>query len=308
MRLHAQALFQARAGPSWQNDPVKRYSAENGRMLRTGQVIDAIHLEGGASVLLKVISKDIHPDEAKVFEYFSSQGVASDPRNHCIPLLSKLSPPDDEDKLIFVMKLLRRYDSPRFDTFGEVAEYFRQIFEIGHPFSGLHVLHQHRVAHRIVNTCPDRGLNMMMDGIHLFPDGSHPQHQYQDYMWHSFKRLRHYTRTQRPVKYYFIDFGISSMFAPEEDTRVEGIEGGDNSPSEEEICRFHPKFWICSLCTDIYCLGDWIRTELLEVNHRQRYDLMDVSAKYGFDFMRLLVSAMVHDDPAKCPKIDEVVV
>ncbi|KAJ7637467.1 hypothetical protein B0H17DRAFT_1106842 [Mycena rosella] len=277
--------------------PLKRYSAEDGRMLSSGQVIDAIRLEDEASVLLKVISKDVHPDEAKICEYFSSEGVASDPRNHCIPLLAKLSPPDDEDKLILVMKLLRRYDSPRFDTFGEVMECFRQIFE------GLHFMHQHRVAHRDCNS-----LNIMMDGMHLFPDGCHPQPQYQDFMWDSFKRARHYTRTQRPVKYYFIDFGISTMFAPGEDPRVEVIEGGDSSPPEfgtleERRDMSMPPKILDPFPTDIYYLGNWIRTEFLE-----GYDLIDVSAKYGFDFMRPLVSAMVHDDPAKRPTIDEVVV
>ncbi|KAJ6555386.1 hypothetical protein DFH09DRAFT_1318180 [Mycena vulgaris] len=86
----------------------------------------AIALETALSmVVLRLISKEVHPDEAYVFEYFSSLELASDPWNHCIPLPVKLSPPDDEYRLIFVMKLMRPHDSPRFDTFGDVVELFR---------------------------------------------------------------------------------------------------------------------------------------------------------------------------------------
>ncbi|KAJ6496884.1 hypothetical protein DFH09DRAFT_1376322 [Mycena vulgaris] len=130
------------------------------------QIIDAIRIEDAASVALKIISQDLHPDEANIFKYFSSKGLTSDPRNHCIPLLSVLSPPDADDKLTLVMKLMRQHDRPRFDTFGEVMEFFRQAFE------GIQFMHHHRVAHRDCN-----GYNIMMDGQHLFPHGFHPQYQ-----------------------------------------------------------------------------------------------------------------------------------
>jgi serine/threonine protein kinase len=120
--------------------------------------MDAIRIEDGASVVLKVVSKSEHPDEARIFQYFSSPELASDARNHCLPLLAQLSPPDDEDKVIFVMKLMRKYDSPRFDTFGEVVEFFRQMFEVSGcnfqstfvflQLQGVQFMHQHRVAHR----------------------------------------------------------------------------------------------------------------------------------------------------------------
>jgi hypothetical protein len=56
--------------------------------------------------------------------------MASDPRNHCVPIYEVLQLPDDEDKLILVMPLLKEYDIPRFDTIGEVVEFFQQLFEV----------------------------------------------------------------------------------------------------------------------------------------------------------------------------------
>ncbi|KAJ7434800.1 kinase-like domain-containing protein [Mycena galericulata] len=277
--------------PSWQTDPTKEYIlCEDGIPLSFGPVIDAIRIKDGVPFTLKVVSKTVHPNEAEVFGYFSSRELASDPRNHCLPFLSQLSPPDDEDKLIFVMKSMQRYDNPRFDTFGEVVELFRQMFE------GLQFMHHHRVAHRDCNF-----LNIMMDGGHLFPNGFHPQRP--SLTPDLSAKAKHYTRTQRPVKYYFIDFGISSKFEPGEDTRVDVIIGGDRTVPEflsaiakDEFERLDP------FPTDIYYLGNMIRMEFLDGVERWMK-----SPKLGFEFMRPLVSDMVQADPTKRPNIDEVV-
>ncbi|KAJ7902316.1 kinase-like domain-containing protein [Mycena leptocephala] len=283
--------------PSWKTDPTKvDLFCEDGIPLSGNQPMDAIRIEDGASVVLKVVSKSEHPDEARIFQYFSSPELASDARNHCLPLLAQLSPPDDEDKVIFVMKLMRKYDSPRFDTFGEVVEFFRQMFE------GVQFMHQHRVAHRDCNAN-----NIMMDGQHLFPDGFHPQNPVYKPGTPTFQKAKHYTRTQQPVKYYFIDFGLSSKFEPGQDTRVHPLEGGDKTVPEfrfreamrDPTIKFYP---LDPFPTDIYYLGNLIRTEFLEGAPKR-----GISAKFGFNFMKPLVSDMVQADPAKRPTIDEVV-
>jgi len=79
---------------------------------------------------LKRVSKSRHPYEVDIGEYFSSDSIAKDPRNHCIPILQTLSVPDDPDLIIIVMPLLREYDNPRFDTYGEAIECIRQLFEV----------------------------------------------------------------------------------------------------------------------------------------------------------------------------------
>ncbi|KAJ7162135.1 hypothetical protein C8R46DRAFT_1000094 [Mycena filopes] len=281
--------------PSWKTDPTKHaVLCEDGITLQAVQIMDAIRVEDGASVALKRVYKDLHPLEAKIFEYFSSPELASDPRNHCLPLLAQLSPPDDDDTVIFVMKLMRRYDSPKFRTIGEVVEFFRQIFE------GLQFMHHHRVAHRDCNS-----LNIMMDGQHLYkPHGFHPQNQQHPLGPRTFWKARHCSRTQRPVKYYFIDFGISSKFEPGVDARVYPIHGGDDTapefPSRMAMRDGNVKLEkMDPFPTDIYYLGNLILLEFLE--------RLDFTAKLGFDFMRPLVSDMVQTDPAKRPTIDEVV-
>jgi hypothetical protein len=52
--------------------------------------------------------------------------------NHCVPILDVLAVPDEERDII-VMPLLRRYSNPPFETFGEVVDCLRQLFEVLDP-------------------------------------------------------------------------------------------------------------------------------------------------------------------------------
>jgi hypothetical protein len=114
-------------------------------------------------VSLKRVSKSRHPYEAEIAELFSSDPLAMDPQNHCVPILQILAVPDDADLIVIIMPLLREYDSPRFDTIGEAVECIRQLFEVWFQWlyrityvptytcQGLHFMHQHHVAHRLVH-------------------------------------------------------------------------------------------------------------------------------------------------------------
>lgn len=79
---------------------------------------------------MKRIKKSVHPYEVDIGLYFSSESLASHAENHCIPVYEILSL-DDNETVIIVMPLLRFYADPPFDTFGEVVECFRQLFEVG---------------------------------------------------------------------------------------------------------------------------------------------------------------------------------
>ena len=73
---------------------------------------------------------------------------------------------------------------------------------------------------------------------------------------------KHYTRTRAPVKYYFIDFGISRKYNPANGPpRSYPIQGGDKPVPEfknlQDPCDPFP--------TDIYYLGNVIRTVFLQV-------------------------------------------
>ncbi|KAF7376616.1 Protein kinase domain-containing protein [Mycena sanguinolenta] len=137
--------------------------------------------------------------EVEIANFFNALGPS--PANHCVPILGVLQPPDDENVKIVATPLLRECDNPRFDTFGEAVEFFRQIFE------GLQFMHHHHVAHRDCNFN-----NIMMDGAHLHPKGFHLEKQTRTLDTKS--NAFHYTRTRLPVKYYFIHFGHSRRYDP----------------------------------------------------------------------------------------------
>ena len=51
--------------------------------------------------------------------------------NHCVPVYDILPIPDEEDRIIIVMPLLKDYLRPAFETIGEAVECFQQLFEVG---------------------------------------------------------------------------------------------------------------------------------------------------------------------------------
>ncbi|EGN92979.1 hypothetical protein SERLA73DRAFT_190357 [Serpula lacrymans var. lacrymans S7.3] len=265
--------------PSWQNTKKFWYNCEDGRTPWYPHLLDATRIADGSYVSLKVIVKSRHPFEADIGRYFSSGQLVKDPANHCVPIYEVIEVPKEQDKIMLVMPLLREYDDPPFDTFGEAVDCFRQIFE------GLQFMHKHHVAHR---DCMN--LNIMMDPTSFYIDAYHP---FDPCMRRDFKgEARHRTRTQRPPKYFFIDFGISRRYDPTDEQPLEDpIWGGDKTvPEFQRSNEPQNPFY-----TDVYYLGNVIREDFIQ-------------GKFGFEFMIPLVADMVQDDPAKRPSMDEVVI
>ncbi|KAN0074708.1 Protein kinase-like domain containing protein [Tylopilus felleus] len=263
--------------PSWKTSAKVWFEHEDSRNLEVGHIIDATRLSDGRYVTLKRIKKPVHPYEVDIGLYFSSDSLASHPENHCIPFYETLAL-DDNETVIIVMPLLRSYADPAFDTFGEAVECFRQLFE------GLRFMHKHRVAHR---DCMNR--NLMLDPSSMYPESFHPMetHLKRDYSGPAV----HFTRTQKPPKYYIIDFGISRKYDPSEiDPKEVPIWGGD-----KEVPEFQNSNQPCNpFPTDVFYIGNVIVKDFIQ-------------AKKGFDFMRPLVADMTRRDPSKRPTMDEVV-
>jgi hypothetical protein len=104
------------------------------------------------------------------------------------------------------------------------------------------------------------GLNIMMDGSILL-DPWHPCCPSRCRDWKS-GFVRYTTRTERPPKYYFIDFGISRRYDPKDGPPLEDpIWGGEKSVPEflssNDACNPFP--------TDVYYLGILIRKEFQQV-------------------------------------------
>jgi len=264
--------------PPWRGTNQWEWDFEDSIANNAGPVLDAVRISTKEKVALKRISRSVHPYEIEIGQYFSAEPLASHPKNHCIPLYDVLDVPNEDDTVILVMPLLRRFDSPRFNTVGEAVEFFRQVFE------GLQFMHQCRVAHR---DCMD--LNIMMDPKPIFPNGYHPS---ADVLKPNGRGTATYhTRTARPTRYYLIDFGLSRKYAQHDTSpREYPIWGGDKTVPEfqhsDNACDPFP--------TDIYYIGNMIRESFLQQSR-------------GLEFMAPLMTEMVKDDPSQRPTIDEVV-
>ncbi|KAJ3481137.1 hypothetical protein NLI96_g7863 [Meripilus lineatus] len=263
--------------PSWVtgNNPVP-WVVEDQTYLGHPETMDATRISDNAMVMMKRMNYSL---ESEIATYFSTEPLASHPRNHCVPVYEVLQVPDptgDDDEIIIVMPFLRHFWNPRFKSVGEAVEFFRQIFE------GLQFIHEHNISHRDVSS-----LNIMMDPRPTFPEMFHPAVVSRSRDFKSFAKF--HTRTARPTKYLFIDFGNSEKFEPGQERKVYPLRGGDKSVPE-----FRQGGDIDPFPADVYCIGNLIRRQFLE------------PAK-GVEFIQPLIDDMVQTDPTKRPTMDEVV-
>lgn len=101
-------------------------------------LMDATRMSDGAQVQLKAVSRVYCGFEVDVAQYLSSEALASDPRNHCVPIYEsfpvprelELRIPNEDGTDIIVMPRLKEFDEPHFDTIGEAVDFFAQIFEV----------------------------------------------------------------------------------------------------------------------------------------------------------------------------------
>lgn len=146
----------------------------------------------------------------------------------------------------------------------------------------------------------------MMDPTALYPDLYHPMeiNKTRDFRG----KAKHFSRTQKPPRYYFVDFGLSRRYSPEDRPPLEEIiRPGDKSVPEHqgdaEVCDPFP--------TDVYLLGNTIRTRFTNVRalviRRCHISSRPSQTKRGFEFIQPLVNDMVQDDPSKRPTMDMVV-
>lgn len=98
----------------------------------------------------------------------------------------------------------------------------------------------------------------MMDGEPLFPKGHHPVRL--DYLEDAVHDAPYLSRQDHPVKYYFIDFGISSYFDPGVVPLAIGTKGRDKEPPELDNRRPYNPFPL-----DIFILGNLYRRDFAGV-------------------------------------------
>ena len=91
--------------------------------------MDATRRRDGKHVMFKKIYPEEGPHELIITQLFSSRELARHPRNHCVPLLDIVENSQNGQKLM-VMPLLRPFNDPHLQTFGEFVAFFTQICEV----------------------------------------------------------------------------------------------------------------------------------------------------------------------------------
>ena len=95
----------------------------------------------------------------------------------------------------------------------------------------------------------------MLDPSEMYPDGFHPI---------QFNRSRDFkqrsNRTQRPARYYLIDFSLSRKYVSR-NVLDEPLVGDDKSAPEHH----HKRSWCNPFRTDIYHLGNLVRECFMKV-------------------------------------------
>jgi hypothetical protein len=86
-------------------------------------------------LLTRLVAKEA-PYQREINELFSNSPLSSERRNHCVQLLHVIDLPNDPP--IMVHPLLRPFDDPPLQTYGEFVSFFSQICEVGSPCSGVH--------------------------------------------------------------------------------------------------------------------------------------------------------------------------
>ncbi|EPT04678.1 hypothetical protein FOMPIDRAFT_82049 [Fomitopsis schrenkii] len=144
------------------------------------------------------------------------------------------------------MPLLKPFSEPAFQTIGESVAFFKQAIE------GFRFMHDHLVAHR------DSILNVMME-TPIYSEG----------LWHTeapwrtrdlSARSSHVSCTERPIRYFSIDFGLSRKYSPDDGppcgppilggdkTVPEFQDGGNGSAptrtSTTSVKSFGARFWV----------------------------------------------------------------
>ncbi|RDB18694.1 hypothetical protein Hypma_014745 [Hypsizygus marmoreus] len=260
--------------PTWvPSRGTKNHETEDALLIIPQNVIDAVRVQDNLKVVIKRVSTAT--SEIAIGTHLSSAAMSSDSRNHTVPLLETLYLPDDESLAFIVMPMLLGFDKLPFRRFGEFAEAVQQFLQ------GLEFMHEHNIVHR--DAC---FYNLMMDTSKAMPRGFHFAR------WRSHDGLKyglhwHDRWSVRPVKYYFIDFGLSHQYPRGRKNILDGgIFGQDRTVPEMSITVPYDPFK-----ADVYQLGNVF--------------LKAISEYEGLEGFSALATTMICNDPQERPTASE---
>ncbi|KAG9094028.1 hypothetical protein FRC06_011262 [Ceratobasidium sp. 370] len=216
------------------------------------RVLDATRVEDQMQVVIKILSpSDIDregEEELQILQKFSSPPHSDNTANHVVPCLDSFPIPNMEGGMFVVMPLLSKYTNPPFSDLSEIHDFLTQVFE------GLEFLHDNGVAH-----CDIAPSNIMMDKHPLYDEPFHPY--YQDFALDARRPVwPKYLRSQKPVRYYFIDFGYAKWFHdPTTPRTLVGARAREAAPEQISGNPYDP------FKGDVYQLGAVLRRDLIPV-------------------------------------------
>ncbi|KAJ7487217.1 hypothetical protein B0H11DRAFT_1721285 [Mycena galericulata] len=282
-------MLRPRYRPGWvpeMLDPGKEPYKVEDAMPAFGLVLDAKRISDDASVVLKIV--EMASTEAAIAAFLTREPGAE---KHTVPLLEAIPMHDTPEWVFLVMPCMRQCDHvPVFATVGEFTEFLEQVLEASKILFGLVFLHNKNIAHR--DTC---GKNIVVDPSQMIPGGSHffrPEQAANGSDW-----LREYTgddsdpylmksRTEAgPMRYYYIDFGLSVQFPSLADrSMITGDEGRHRKriPEISETVPYDP------FKVDVRLVGEMLRREL----HQQHT---------GLDFIVPFVRKLRRHNPSQRP-------
>ncbi|KAF5376363.1 hypothetical protein D9757_008682 [Collybiopsis confluens] len=272
---------------SWLGTDEWSFRCEDGQYRGTMMyLMDAIRIADGKPVMLR--RPDPSPShELEIVQLLSS--LPPEPRNHCVPIYDILTIPEaneDGRNHVFVMGFQVSWEKPDFKTVGEVVDFCSQVFE------GLEYIHSLNISHNDA-----KANNIMMDWSPLYPHPPHSLRTSKRMDWSGPSKPRN--RTLYPIKYHFIDWNLSRQWdlSTGIPPRLPSRYGGDSSVPEFKTSEFCDPFAV-----DVYCLGNVIREKFTRGEPKFRYP-----PRRNVEFLEELIADMTQDDPAKRPKMSEVV-
>ncbi|VDB85818.1 unnamed protein product [Peniophora sp. CBMAI 1063] len=261
--------------PSWLSNGKHPMKCEDGIALPArANLVDATRVSDGKLVYIKrVPTGGLEPSIATAL---SSEDMRLDSRNHSVPVLDLFVDEENPETSYMVMPFLRYFNSPEFRTVGDVVDFVDQILE------GLVFMHEQGVAHRDCSMP-----NILMDAESLFPRGFHPVHT--SLLPDAKSPAWPLTRSQIGVRYYYVDYGISSYFPVGQARQlVTGDLGRDQEvPELSENIPYDP------FPVDVYTIGHLLKAEIYE-----RYS--------NVDFLDEIVVSGMQRDPQNRPTAAEL--
>ncbi|KAJ7589477.1 hypothetical protein C8J56DRAFT_1076117 [Mycena floridula] len=159
--------------------------------------LDAIQIKDGKKVVLKIIFDDT--EELKVSLMFSQPPLRDDPANHCVQVLKVLTISDSERRFkILVLPLLLDFSVTSVHCVSEVIDFMRQTLELESSYSFRDISEK----------------NIMMQASKVVPLGCHFSSSSERALPSGRLvpcKIRQH-RCRVPVRYLFIDFGLSKEY------------------------------------------------------------------------------------------------